>query len=129
MQALRARVVNIPLFRSVPAGFAENREQDAEGCASVAVESIGFKLSQTTFALRVSGDSMIGRQIVAGHRSFGTWTGTAEWAGSFNPHRWQGCAEDIRSKKMENFRHPDLIPPGELVIQEIFKYLIRKTSE
>ena len=57
LQALRARVVNIPLFGSIPAGFAQQREQEPEGCVSVDVESIGFKPTRTTFALRVTGES------------------------------------------------------------------------
>ena len=39
---LRGRVMDIPLFGSIPAGFAREREQEAEGCVSVDIESIGF---------------------------------------------------------------------------------------
>jgi len=35
--------MDIPLYGSIPAGFAADREQDAEGCVSVDVESIGVK--------------------------------------------------------------------------------------
>ena len=63
---LRSRIVDIPLFGSIPAGLPQTREQDAEGCVSVDVESIGFKPTRNTFALRVTGDSMIGRHILDG---------------------------------------------------------------
>ena len=63
---LRGRVMDIPLFGSIPAGFAREREQEAEGCVSVDIESIGFKPARNAFALRVAGDSMIGRHIVDG---------------------------------------------------------------
>ena len=63
---LRSRIVDIPLFGSIPAGLPQAREQDAEGCVSVDVESIGFKPTRNTFALRVTGDSMIGRHILDG---------------------------------------------------------------
>jgi repressor LexA len=63
---IRRRVADIPLFGSIPAGFAQNREQETEGCVSVDVESIGFKPTRNTFALRVTGDSMIDRHILDG---------------------------------------------------------------
>jgi repressor LexA len=63
---LRGRIVDIPLFGSIPAGLPQAREQDAEGCVSVDVESLGFKPTRNSFALRVTGDSMIGRHILAG---------------------------------------------------------------
>ena len=66
MAKLRSRSVDIPLFGSIPAGSPQTREQDAEGCVSVDVESIGFKPTRNTFALRVTGDSMIGRHILDG---------------------------------------------------------------
>src|SRR5881394_3558589 len=43
LHKLRSRVADIPLFGSIPAGLAEQREQNAEGCVSVDVDSIGFK--------------------------------------------------------------------------------------
>src|SRR4029077_3678370 len=63
---LRSRIVDIPLYGAVPAGFADNREQEAESCVSVDIESIGFKPTRNTFALRVSGESMIGRHVLDG---------------------------------------------------------------
>src|SRR5689334_22183954 len=63
---LRNRIVDIPVFGSIPAGLPQAREQDAEGCVSVDVESIGYKPTRNAFALRVTGDSMIGRHILDG---------------------------------------------------------------
>src|SRR5438445_241789 len=57
----RAVVAEIPLFGSIPAGFAQNREQETEGCVSVDVETIGFKPTRNTFALRITGESMVGK--------------------------------------------------------------------
>ena len=57
------RAVEIPLFGSIPAGFGRDREQESDECVPVTVESIGFKPTRNTFALRVAGDSMIGRHI------------------------------------------------------------------
>src|SRR6185503_12659979 len=57
----RGRIVDIPLFGSIPAGFGREREQEADGCISVDIDSLGFKPTRNTFALRVVGDSMIGK--------------------------------------------------------------------
>ncbi len=54
LQKLRSRTVDIPLFGSIPAVLAERREQDAEGCVTVDIESIGYK--PTKKRLRIAGD-------------------------------------------------------------------------
>src|SRR5229473_2908887 len=66
LQSLRKRIVDIPLFGSIPAGLAEDRQQEAIGCVSVDVETIGIKPTARTFALEVKGESMIGRHILSG---------------------------------------------------------------
>src|SRR6185369_13345543 len=62
-QVVRRVVVEIPLFGSIPAGFGSDREQEADECIPVTIDSIGFKPTRNTFALRVRGDSMIGKHI------------------------------------------------------------------
>src|SRR5262245_27387378 len=62
----RRAVMEIPLFGSIPAGFGREREQEAEECVPVTVDSLGFKPTRHTFALRVKGDSMIGKHICDG---------------------------------------------------------------
>ena len=66
LSKLRSRIVDIPLLGSIPAGFAASRQKDAEGCVSVDIETVGFKPTRNTCALRVSGDSMIGKHICDG---------------------------------------------------------------
>ena len=66
LQKLRGRIMDIPLFGTIPAGFAQDKEQEAEGCVSVDVSSIGFKPTRNPFALRVTGESMIGKHILDG---------------------------------------------------------------
>src|SRR5260221_5568060 len=65
---LAHRVVGlgIPLLGSIPAGVGEDREQESEGCVPVDVSIVGVKPTRNTFALRVTGDSMIGRHICNG---------------------------------------------------------------
>src|SRR6185312_9810102 len=63
---LRSRIVDIPLFGSIPAGLAEDRVQEAKGCVSIDIQSLGIKPSPVAFALEVKGDSMIGKYIAPG---------------------------------------------------------------
>ena len=132
----RNRVVDIPLYGSVPAGVAQNREQETEGCITVDVETLGFKPTRNTFALRVTGDSMIGKHICDGD--------IAVFEHGPDPRAGQIVAALIDRKntlktfvvkngkpflKAENPKYPDLIPSEELVIQGVFRVLIRKARE
>jgi repressor LexA len=132
----RNRVVDIPLYGSVPAGVAQNREQEAEGCVSVDIQSIGFNPTRNTFALRVAGDSMIGKHICDGD--------IVVFEHGPEPRSGQIVAALIDRKntlktflvkngkpflKAENPKFPDLIPSEELVIQGVFRALIRKARE
>jgi repressor LexA len=133
---LRRHVMDIPLFGSVPAGFAQNREQEAGGCVSVDIQSIGFKPTRNTFALRVTGDSMIGRHVCDGD--------IVVLEHGPEPRSGQIVAALIDRKsalktflvkngkpflKSENPKYPDLIASEELVIQGVFRALIRKARE
>ena len=136
LQALRRRVVDLPLFGSIPAGSAQDREQEADGCVSVDVGSIGFKPTRNTFALRVSGDSMIGRHICDGDIV------VLEHGPDPRPGQVVAALIDRRSTlktfvlkngrpflKAENPRYPDLIPSEELMIQGVMRALIRRMGD
>ncbi len=136
---LRSRIVDIPLFGSIPAGLPQAREQNAQGCVSVDIESIGYKPTQSTrnlFAVRVTGDSMIGRHILDG--DFVVLEHGPE------PHNGQIVAALIDGEstlktfvlkngklwlRAENPKYPNLIAAEELMIQGVFKALIRKAKE
>lgn len=133
---LRSRILDIPLFGSIPAGFAREREQEAEGCVSVDIESIGFKPTRNTFALRVTGDSMIGRHILDGD--------VVVLEHGPEPRHGDIVAALIDGEstlktflrrngkpylKAENEKYPDLLPAQELMIQGVFKALIRRAKE
>lgn len=133
---LRNRIVDIPLFGAIPAGMPQAREQDAEGCISVDIESVGFKPTRNTFALRVTGDSMIGRHILEGD--------VVVLEHGPDPHNGQIVAALIDGEstlktfvlkggkpylKAENPKYLNLIPAQELMIQGVFKALIRKAKE
>jgi repressor LexA len=135
-QAFRRAVVEIPLFGSIPAGFGRDREQEAGECVPVTIESVGFKPTRTTFALRVSGDSMIGKHICDGDIVI------LEHGPEPLPGQIVAALIDRKSTlktflvkngksflKAENPKYPDLIPFEELMIQGVFRALIRKAKE
>jgi repressor LexA len=132
----RNKTIDVPLFGSVPAGFGESRVQEAEGCVSVDVGSLGFKPSQSAFALRVSGDSMIEKHICHGDIVI------LEHGPEPRPGQTVAALIDGRSTlktflvkkgkpflQAENPKYPDLIPCEELMIQGVLRALIRKARE
>jgi len=133
---LRGRIVDIPLFGSIPAGLPQAREQDADGCVSVDVESLGFKPTRNSFALRVTGDSMIGRHILAGDvivlehgpdpRNGQVVAALIDGESTLKTFVLKGGRPFLRA---ENPKYPDLIPAQELMIQGVFRALVRKASE
>jgi repressor LexA len=60
------RIVHIPLYGSIPAGFADERHQEAQGCVSIDAATLGTRSAKRLFALRVKGDSMTGKHILHG---------------------------------------------------------------
>ena len=137
-QTLRrtAVVVDIPLFGAIPAGFGEDREQEGEGCVSVDINTIGFKPTRNTFALRVVGDSMIGRHICNGDiviLEHGPEPRHGQIVAALMDRKSTLKTFVLKNNKpflkAENPKYPDLIPSEELMIQGVFQALIRKARE
>jgi repressor LexA len=133
---LRSSIMDIPLFGSIPAGSSQNREQEAEACVSVDIQSIGFKPTRNTFALRVAGDSMIGKYICDGdivvfERGPEPRSGQIVVAliDRENTLKTFIVKNNKPFLKAENPKYPDLIPSEELMIQGVFRALIRKARE
>ena len=132
----RAQTADIPVFGAIPAGPAQPREQEAEGCVSVDIESIGFKPTRNTFALRVTGDSMIGRHVIEGDivvLEHGPEPRHGEMVAALIDGE-STLKTFLRTNgkpylRAENPKYPDLIPAEELMIQGVFKALIRKAKE
>jgi repressor LexA len=133
LQALRKPVADIPLFGSIPAGFPEDRRQEAKGCVSMDIETLGLKPGPRTFALEVRGDSMIGRHILDGD--------LVVLEHGVTPRNGDVVAALIDNEstlktfvlergqpwlRAENPRYPKMVPAGELVIQGVMVALIRK---
>jgi len=133
---LRGPIVDIPLFGSIPAGLPQTREQDAEGCISVDVETVGYKPTRNAFALRVTGDSMIGRHILDGDfvvlehgpepRNGQIVAALIDGASTLKTFVVKGGKPYL---KAENPKYPDLLPAQELMIQGVLKALIRRARE
>ena len=129
----RRPVAHIPIYGAIPAGFAREQTQEAQGCVSIDVETLGFKPTPRTFALEVRGDSMIGKHIVEGD--------LVVLEHGLTPRHGDVVAALIDNEstlktfllnrgksflRAENPRYPDLIPAQELVIQGVLVGLIRK---
>jgi repressor LexA len=133
LRTLRKRVVDIPLVGSIPAGFADERKQEAKGCVSVDIGTLGIKPSSRTFALEVRGDSMIGRHILDGDvvvvehgqtpRNGDVVAALIDGESTLKTYVADKSKPYLRA---ENPRYPKLIPAGELVIQGEMVALIRK---
>ena len=133
---LRSRIVDIPIYGSIPAGPPQDREQGAEGCVSVDVASIGYKPTRNTFALRVTGDLMIGRHILDGDvvvmehgpdpRNGQIVAAYIDGASTLKTFMMKNGKPHL---KAENPKYPDLIPVQKLTIQGVFKALIRRAKE
>jgi repressor LexA len=130
---LRNAVVDVPVYGTIPAGFAQEQKQEATGCLSVDVESLGIRPTARTFALRVRGDSMIGKHIVDGDY--------AVFEHGVTPKSGDVVAALIDNEstlktflvergrpylRAENPKYPKLIPATELVIQGVMVALIRR---
>jgi len=132
-QALRRLVVDVPLYGSIPAGLAEDRRQEAKGCLSVDIESLGIRPTARTFALEVRGDSMIGRHILDGdcvilEHGLTPRPGDVVAALIDNESTLKTfCVEKGKPfLRAENPRYPKLIPAQELVVQGVMVALIRR---
>ncbi len=131
--ALRKRVVDIPVYGAIPAGFADDRKQEARGCVSIDIETLGLKPTPRTFALEVRGDSMIGKCIMDGdlvvlEHGMSPRNGDVVAALIDNESTLKTFLLN-RGKpflRAENPKFPDLIPAHELVIQGVMVALIRK---
>jgi repressor LexA len=132
-QSLKRPVLDIPIFGSIPAGFADDKRQEAIGCVSVDVAAVGIKATARTFALEVSGDSMIGKHILPGDLvvvEHGLTPKPGDVVAALIDGESTLKTFSVQRGKpflhAENPRYPDLIPASELVIQGVMVALIRK---
>lgn len=136
VRALGRHLARIPVYGSIPAGRAEDRQQEARGCVAVDLEMLGLRPTPRTFALEVRGDSMIGRHIVEGdlvvlEHGKTPRHGDVVAALIDNESTLKTFVQErgrTPCLKAENPRYPQLHPVTELVIQGVMVGLIRKVK-
>ena len=123
--------VLIPLVGIIPAGHPSDQEEQPDRCVSIDEDMLQLPKNARTFALEVRGDSMIDAHIVAGdvvimelrdptHRDIVAALIDGETTlKRFLVHNGQPFL------RAENSKYPDLIPAHELVIQGVFRALLR----
>lgn len=121
----------VPLYGMIPAGIPEGQEQEMDRCIMVDPETIKIPRNAKTFALEVRGDSMIGagildRDVVILEHSEPRNRDivAALIDGEVTLKRYL-VEEGIPFLRAENPLYPDLIPARELLIQGVFRALIR----
>ncbi len=135
LHKLRKPVVDIPLLGSIPAGYADGRQQDILRCISIDAQSLGIRPTRQTFALEVKGDSMIGRHIVDGDiviLDHGRIPRSGDIVAALID-RESTLKTFVMAKgkpflQAENPRYPKLIPAEELIIQGVMISLVRRCS-
>src|ERR1051326_6061582 len=130
---LRPRVVSVPIYGAIPAGLPQDTSQEEEGCVLIDIETLGIKPSARTFALKVQGDSMLGKNIVGGDiaiiehgmdpRSGDVVAALIDGRVTLKTFVVQRGKPYLRA---ENSRYPNLIPQEELQIQGVMVALVRR---
>jgi len=133
LDSLRRQVVDVPVYGSIPAGFAREQQQEAIGCISMDVKTLGVRSRGKTFALQVRGDSMTGKNILDGDYVIvdqgrtpapgdvvAALIDNESTLKTFVMKRGKACL------RAENRKYPDLIPATDLSIQGVMVALVRK---
>jgi repressor LexA len=127
----RRPLLDVPLYGMIPAGIPEGQEQESDRCITVDPETIRLQRNARTFALEVRGDSMIGAGILnrdvvilemAEPRHSDIVAALIDGDVTLKRYLIEGGIPFLRA---ENPDYPDLIPARELVIQGVFRALIR----
>ncbi len=128
----RDEIVDIPIYGQIPAGMASDNPQDADGCLSVDITSLGVPRNAKTFALKVRGDSMTGAHILSGDYVILEFKEPREGdivAALIDGETTLKRFVSKRGKpylKAENPDYPDLVPVEELMIQGVMVALLRQ---
>ncbi len=124
----------IPLYGSIPAGFASERQAEIDRSVAVDLQSLGLRADAKLFALEVRGDSMMGRHILDGDiaiidRSRAPQQGDVVAAlidreSTLKTLEYQSGRPYLRA---ENPQYPNLHASEELLIQGVMVALVRKS--
>jgi repressor LexA len=121
----------IPLLGTIPAGYPSGQEQRIDRCIAIDADSLQLPKNARTFALQVRGDSMEDAAIVDGDvvimefcepRNRDIVAALIDGDVTLKRYLVQKGRPFLRA---ENAKYPDLIPAHELVIQGVFRALLR----
>lgn len=127
----RAEIVDIPVFGTIPAGMPSDAAQQAEGCISVDINTLGIPRAAKSFALKVRGDSMIEAHICNGDlvileikepREKDIVAALIDGETTLKRYLISNGQPFL---KAENESYPDLLPARELLIQGVMIGMIR----
>ena len=131
-QVVPGNLVKIPLYGSIPAGFGDERIQEADRSVSLDLKSLGLRTSAKLFALEVRGDSMVGRHVLDGDiaiidRSRAPKSGdvVAALIDRESALKTLEFENDRPYLRAENPHYPNLHPSHELLIQGVMVALVR----
>ena len=131
-QLRREPIVDVPIYGSIAAGFAETAQQEEEGTISVDAETLGLAKSHRPFALKVRGDSMVGAGINDGdlaileNREPQPGAIVAALIDGETTLKRLVAQRGRYFLKAENPAYPDFLPLAELRVQGVLVALIRK---
>jgi repressor LexA len=127
----KACVLHIPIFGTIPAGYPSAQGQECEHWVSIDAELIRLPKNARVFALQVRGESMKDAAIVDGDivimehcepRSGDVVAALIDGETTLKRYVIQRGKPFLQA---ENRKYPDLIPAQELVVQGVFRALIR----
>ena len=130
----RDPIIDIPIYGSIAAGFAELADEARDGVLSMDTRAVGLASTARAFALKVRGDSMVGAQINDGDLV------VLEQRGAKNNDIVAALIDGETTLKRlvvekgktflkaENPKYPDLIPLTELSVQGVMVALVRKVE-
>lgn len=133
--AERVRLFDVPVFGTIPAGFAADNPQMTGRHIAVDIQSFGLSPGAKPFALRVRGDSMTGAHICDGdfvlleQRDPRPRDIVAALIDGESTLKRYVVEKGRPSLRAENPLYPDLIPARDLVIQGVMIGLIRSIHD
>lgn len=135
LEKYQKQIVHIAVYGNIPAGFSDDTEHKPEGCVTVDIGTLGVRATARTFALKVRGESMIGKHICDGdtvicEHGVEPKSGDVVAALIDNECTLKTYVTERRKPylRAENPAFPDLIPAGELVIQGVVVAVIRRVA-
>lgn len=132
----RRPVVDIPVYGSMSAGFADQRSEPAQDSISVDPQGLGFERGDRMFALHVRDDSLSWCNILDGDlvilapgRKPRSGDVVAALINNESTLKTFVIEEGKPSLRAENPLFPELIPFAELAIQGVMVALIRRRPQ